>query len=76
MEIGERFEELEHRLYYSKFSKRMVSVRDDIEKKAKRLRNNGALKEQFKIFLRGLDDLNKDDVYEQFKSVPMVIFSV
>ena len=76
MEIGERFEELEHRLYYSKFSKRMVSVRDDIEKKAKRLRNNGALKEQFKIFLRGLDDLNKDDVDEQFKSVPMVIFSV
>ena len=44
VEIGERFEELEHRLYYSKFSKRMVSVRDDIEKKAKRLRNNVALK--------------------------------
>ena len=41
----------------------MVQVRDDIDKKAKRLRNNPHLKEQFKTYLKSLDDLNKDDVY-------------
>ena len=76
VEIGEAFEELEQRLYYSRFSKRMVQVRDDIDKKAKRLRNNHALKEHFRSYLKGLDDLNKDDVYEQFKSVPSSLFSV
>ena len=40
LEIGERFEELEHRLYYTRFAKRMVTIRDDIEKKARKLRNN------------------------------------
>ena len=53
----------------------MVQIRDDIEKKAKRLRNNNALKEQFKVYLRSLDDLNKDEVYEQFKSVQFLIYS-
>ena len=54
----------------------MVQVRDDIDKKAKRLRNNHALKEHFRPYLKGLDDLNKDDVYEQFKSVPSSLYSV
>jgi hypothetical protein len=30
LEIGERFEEMEHRLYYARFAKRMVTIRDDI----------------------------------------------
>ena len=47
----------------------MVQVRDDIEKKAKRLRNNNYLKEEFKVYLKGLDDLDKDAVYDQLKSV-------
>ena len=54
----------------------MVQVRDDIEKKAKRLRNSGYLKEEFRVYLKGLDDLDKDAVYDQLKSVCYVLCSV
>ena len=66
---------MEHRLYFSKFAKRMVQVRDDIEKKAKRLRNSSSLKEEFRVYLKGLDDLDKDAVYDQLKSVPHILRS-
>ena len=53
----------------------MVQVRDDIEKKAKRLRNSSSLKEEFRVYLKGLDDLDKDAVYDQLKSVPHILRS-
>jgi hypothetical protein len=30
LEIGERFEELEHRFYYARFTKRMIMLREKL----------------------------------------------
>jgi len=54
----------------------MVTIREDIEKKARKLRNNQYLPENFKVFLRGLDSLNQKNVYNQFKSVIILLSSV
>lgn len=55
----------------------MVTIRDDIEKKARKLRNNQYLPESFKVFFKGIDNLNQKNVYNQFKSVLLsFIFSV
>lgn len=71
LEIGERFEEFEHRLYYTRFAKKMVKYREYIEKSARKLRNNAHLSEHFKSLLKGLDELNQQEIYSQFKAVPL-----
>lgn len=35
MEIGERFEEIEDRIYYAKFTKRMIRLKETLERKSK-----------------------------------------
>ena len=69
IEIGERFDELEHRLYLSRFSKRMVKIREDLDKMAKKLRASSSLSRNAMVFCRNIDDLVSRDVYNKFKKV-------
>ncbi len=73
LEIGERFEELEHRLYYTRFAKRMVTLRDSIEKSARKLKTNPNLVSRLKNYCINIDELDVNTVYLQFKSVSFTL---
>jgi hypothetical protein len=40
IEMAERFEEINDRLYYAKFTKRMIILRELVEKKGRVLKNS------------------------------------
>ena len=69
--MGERFQELEHRLYYARFTKRIVMLKEHIEKTAKKLKKDAQLAKFVKYFGKP-DEILPSNVYDQFKIVLLV----
>lgn len=67
--MGDRFEEINDRIYYAKFTKRMLILRDMVERKARVLRNNPQVRKQLIRYLEDPDRMDEDIVYAEFKTV-------
>ncbi len=49
--MGERFEELEHRIYYARLTRRIVMLKEHIQKTAKKLKKDPHLARFTKFFV-------------------------
>ena len=76
IEMGERFDDIEDRKYYARFTKRMIMLKDILERKAKVLKNNSFLKRNLIKYLDDPDFIDHSLVYSQFKRVPLNLYSV
>lgn len=75
LEQGDRFEEINDRIYYAKFTQRMLILRDLVERKARVLRNNPLIRKPLLKYLEDPDFMDDDVVYNQFKTVSLALRS-
>ena len=76
LEIGDRFEEISDRIYYAKFTKRMLILKESVERKGRVLKNNPYMRKNLLRFVDDPDFILDEVVYIQFKTVLPIISSV
>lgn len=69
LEQGERFEEINDRIYYAKFTQRMLILRDLVERRARVLKNSPQVRKVLLKYLEDPDRMDDELVYTQFKTV-------
>jgi hypothetical protein len=74
-EVGDRFDEISDRIYYAKFTKRMLILKESVERKGRVLKNNAYMRKNLLRFVEDPDVINDEVVYIQFKTVLPILYS-